>query len=191
MNQPLETSLVDKAIVFAVNAHRGTRRRGKEFPYIVHPLEALAIVATVTPDPEILAAAVLHDTIEDTETTYEELVAEFGERVARLVAEETDVRSTPDGTQLTWRQRKQRDMDNLKAAPRDVKIVAIGDKLSNMRAIARDYRVMGDELWKMFHEKDKATHAWRYRGLRSALSELNGTEAYREFDTLVTEVFDS
>lgn len=190
MNSPLNTELVDKAIIYATHAHQGTERRGKGFPYIIHPLEALTIVATITNDPELLAAAVLHDTIEDTETTYEDIEREFGKHVAWLVATETDVRQTPEGKELTWKERKQRDLDNLKKASREVKIVAIGDKLSNMRAIARDYRVKGDDLWNIFRVKDKATHAWRYRGLRDALRELSDTEAFKEFDTLVAEVFD-
>ena len=119
------------------------------------PLEAMEIVATMTNDPELLCAAVLHDTIEDTEVTYDDTKKEFGQHVADLVAQETDVRQKPDGTKLTWRERKQRDMNNLRDASREVKIIALGDKLSNMRAIARDYKIKGDELWKIFC----ATHA--------------------------------
>ncbi len=189
MNSPLDTALVDKAIIFATHAHRGTERRGKGFPYIVHPLEAMAIVATIDNAPDLLAAAVLHDTVEDTEVTLEQLQREFGSHVAELVAEETDVRELPNGQELTWRERKERDMDNLRVASREVKIVAMGDKLSNMRAIARDYRRMGDQVWQLFHVKDKAEHAWRYRGLRDAFVELADTFAFREFDQLVKEVF--
>ena len=189
MNSPLDTNLVDKAIIAATIAHGGTERRGKGFPYIIHPLEAMAIVATITNDPELLSAAVLHDAIEDTSMTYDEIKDQIGERVANLVAKETDVKEAPDGRKLTWQERKQRDMDNLSRASRDVKIVAMGDKLSNMRAIARDYREKGDELWQIFRVKDKATHAWRYRGLRDALNELSDTEAFKEFDSLVKEIF--
>ena len=189
MNLPMDTALVDKAIVFATNAHQGTERRGKGYPYILHPLEAMAIVATIDNDPDLLAAAVLHDTVEDTEVTLENLQREFGTHIAALVADETDVRTLPDGRELTWQERKKRDMDNLAAASREVKIVAMGDKLSNMRAISRDYRRKGDEVWQMFHVKDKATHAWRYKGLRDALRELSDTFAFQEFDRLVKEVF--
>ena len=87
MNTPLDTTLVDKAIVFATRAHQGTERRGKGFPYIVHPLEAMAIVATITNAPDLLAAAVLHDTVEDTDVTLDDLKQEFGEHIANLVAD--------------------------------------------------------------------------------------------------------
>ncbi len=189
-NSPLNTDLVDKAIVFATRAHHGTERRGKGFPYIVHPLEAMAIVATMSPDPELLAAAVLHDTVEDTDVTLEQIAREFGERVARLVSSETDVKTDANGEKLPWRERKQRDMDALRMAPREVKIVAMGDKLSNMRAIARDYQLHGDDIWQIFRVKDKAVHAWRFRGLRDAFTEIDDTFAYKEFSRLVDMVFD-
>lgn len=190
MNSPLNTDLIDKAIIYATQAHHGTERRGKGFPYILHPLEAMSIVATITNDPDLLAAAVLHDTIEDTDVTYDDIKREFGERIAYLVAKETDVKTDAVGIKLPWKERKQRDIDNLRQSSREVKIVALGDKLSNMRAIARDYRTKGDELWQIFHIKDKGTHAWRYRGLRDALSGLADTFAFQEFDALVKEIFD-
>ena len=77
-NKYIDSTLLDRAIIFAVNAHRNTERRGKGFPYIVHPLEAVEIVATITPDQELLAAAALHDTIEDTDVTVEDIRREFG-----------------------------------------------------------------------------------------------------------------
>ena len=189
MNSPMNTLLVDRAIIFATKAHHDTERRGKGFPYIIHPLEAMTIVATMTNDSEMLAAAVLHDTIEDTDATFDDIKREFGERVAFLVANETDVKQAPDGQKLPWKDRKQRDLDNLRNASREVKIIALGDKLSNMRAIARDYHTLGDSLWQMFHIKDKATHAWRYRSLRDALGELSDTFAFQEFDRLVNDTF--
>ena len=84
-NKYIDSTVLDKAIIFAVNAHHNTERRGKGFPYIVHPMEAVEIVATITPDQELLAAAALHDTIEDTDVTVEDIRREFGERIAGLV----------------------------------------------------------------------------------------------------------
>ena len=80
-------------------------------------------------------------------------------------------------------------IDRLAKASREAKIVALGDKLSNMRAIARDYSVKGDELWNLFHAKDPADHAWHYRGLLESLRELEDTFAFREFETLIQQVF--
>ena len=184
-NNALDTSLLDRAIIFAVRAHAGTERRGKGFPYIIHPMEAMEIVSTITADQELLAAAALHDTVEDTEVTVEELRAEFGDRVAGIVAAESD--STDTG--LDWHSRKQAALDKLRKATLDEKIVALGDKLSNMRAIARDYAVKGDALWSLFHASDPSEHAWRYRALADALRELEDTAAFQEFESLINQVF--
>lgn len=185
-NKPLNTELLDRAIAFAVRAHAGTERRGKGFPYIVHPLEAMAIVSTITPDQELLAAAVLHDTVEDTDVTIDDIRAEFGERVASLV--KVDSVGDDEGT---WHERKKKAIDLIANAPRDAKIVALGDKLSNMRAIARDYYEQGDTLWNLFRTNDPKEHEWHYRGLADALSDLKDTYAFNEFEWLINRVFGS
>ena len=188
-NKYLDTELMDRAIVFAVKAHHNTERRGKGFPYIIHPLEAVEIVATMTTDQELLAAAALHDTIEDTDVTVEQIRAQFGDRIAELVHSESDEFTEGVSEEDSWHDRKQAAIDRLAAASHDAKIVALGDKLSNMRAIWRDYQVKGDALWSIFHVKDKASHEWHYRGLAASLSDLSDTFAYREFLRLIDEVF--
>lgn len=191
-NKPLNTAVLDRAIIFAVKAHSGTERRGKGYPYIVHPMEAVEIVATMTSDQELLAAAALHDTLEDTSVTVDQIREEFGDRIAALVADETD--QIPGmawnvDEAATWHARKRAAIDRLARASRDAKTVALGDKLSNMRAIARDYAVQGDTLWNLFHVKDRKDHEWHYRGLAEALKELEDTFAYQEFIKLINQVF--
>lgn len=188
-NNPLNTELLDRAIIFAVKAHAGTERRGKGYPYIVHPLEAVEIVATMTPDQELLAAAALHDTVEDTEVTVDQIRAEFGERIAALVADESDTFEAGVPEADSWHSRKRAAIERLARASHDAKIVALGDKLSNMRAIARDYAVKGDELWNIFHAKDPKDHEWHYRGLADSLRELENTFAFKEFESLINQVF--
>ncbi len=196
-NKYLDTDLLDRAIIFAVQAHHNTERRGKGFPYIVHPMEAVEIVATITPDQQLLAAAALHDTIEDTDITVDDIRREFGDTIAELVHAESDqlngeVFDAQTGDEeATWHARKQAAIERLRNASHEAKIVAMGDKLSNMRAIARDYAVKGDELWKIFHAKNKADHEWHYRGLADSLSELSDTFAYKEFVALINQVFNS
>lgn len=186
MNNSLDTSLFDKAVKLAVEAHSGTERRCKGYPYIIHPMEAAAIVASMTNDQEMLAAAILHDTVEDTDVTLEQIREMFGERVAELVRHET----APDDENLTWRERKAIQVEQLKSAPLDSKIVALGDKLSNMQGIALDYRQVGDDVWKRFHAPNgKPDVEWYYRSLADALSELSGTAAYQGFVEMMEDVF--
>ena len=188
-NNPLNTELLDRAIIFAVKAHAGIERRGKGFPYIIHPMEAMEIVATMTTDQEVLAAAALHDTVEDTDVTIEDLRLEFGDRIASLVAQESEERPEGLSDEESWHDRKQAAIDRLAKAPHDAKIVALGDKLSNIRAIARDYAEIGDALWKRFHAKDPKDHEWHYRGLADSLRELQDTAAFQEFESLINTVF--
>lgn len=189
-NKPLDTEFFDKAIHFAIDAHHNTERRGKGFPYIIHCMEAVEIVASITPDPELLAAAALHDTVEDTDVTFEQLRTEFGDRVAALVQSESDTMPVGENECESWRARKQAAIDRIAASSLDSKIVAMGDKLSNMRAIARDYEQIGDELWNRFHAPNgKADHEWHYRGLAQSLSELSNTFAYKEFVELIEKTF--
>lgn len=188
-NHPLDTHLLDRAIIFAVNAHAGTERRGKGFPYIVHPMEAVEIVSTMTADQSLLAAAALHDVVEDTDITVEDLRKEFGDRIADLVAAESDAVIPGLSEAESWHERKQMAIDRLKAAPLEAQMVALGDKLSNMRAIARDYALLGEALWDIFHVNDPAEHAWHYRGLADALRPLQDTFAFREFESLIDQVF--
>ena len=188
-NKYMDTDLLDRAIIFAVKAHHNSERREKGFPYIVHPMEAVEIVATITSDQELLAAAVLHDTVEDTDVTLEDIRHEFGDRVASIVEAESDKNIEGVSETDTWMERKQTAIDRLRQAPLDAKIVAMGDKLSNMRAIYRDYLTKGDSLWQIFHVSDKSVHEWRYRKLAESLSDLSDTFAYKEFTGLIDKVF--
>ena len=189
MNKPLDTDLFDRAAAFALRAHAGTERRGKGFPYIIHPMEAAAIVASETSDPELLAAAILHDVVEDTPVTLEEIQRAFGARVASLVAAESDTPVPDVSEHESWYARKQEAIRRLRTASREAKLVALGDKLSNLRAIARDHAQRADGIWELFHVTDREAHEWHYRGLADALSELSGTYAYAEFLRLIEEVF--
>lgn len=188
-NKYMDTALFDKAMLFAIKAHSNTERRGKGFPYIIHPMEAVAIVATITSDMELLAAAALHDVVEDTDVTVGEIEREFGPRIAKLVAAESDPVIEGMSEEESWMQRKQFAIDRLAGSSYEAKVVAMGDKLSNLRAIANDYDQIGDQLWKRFHVSDPAAHAWHYRGLGAALSELEGTAAYSEFQYLLNKIF--
>lgn len=184
-----EKSIVDQAIIFASKAHFGQKRKGKDVPYIVHPLEAMSIVASVTSDPELIAAAALHDVIEDTKYTYEDLQAKFGKRVADLVKAESDVEQDDKEHEKSWKERKIEAIEKLKKATRDVQIVALGDKLANIRDMWRDYTTVGDKLWDRFNENDPKLHEWRYKELVNALSNLQGIEAYEEFKFRVNNLF--
>ena len=89
----------------------------------------------------------LHDVVEDTDTTIDEIAELFGDRVAYLVDSESENKRENLSAESTWKVRKQETLDHLKTAPIDVKMITLGDKLSNIRAINRDYNALGEALW--------------------------------------------
>ena len=182
--------LIEKAIVFATWAHEGAVRKGKGRPFILHPLEVLSIAASLTEDEEVLAAAVLHDTVEDTPVTREEIEWKFGFRVANLVAAESEDKRRDRSAESTWLIRKQEAIDQLQKAGRDAKLISICDKLSNLRDMDQDYAEIGDRIWERFHQKDKKLHAWYYTSIYDILSEEFGDiPALREVKAHLDSLF--
>ena len=181
--------ILDEAIVFATKAHEGQFRKGTSIPYILHPMEAAAIVGSMTTDEEIIAGAILHDVVEDTETTVEDVIVVFGKRVGSLVASESENKREDLPAESTWKIRKQETLNHLVAAPVDVKMITLGDKLSNIRAIYRDYQKIGDELWQRFNQKDKSEHYWYYSGIAKCITELCDYQAYKEYCDLIDRTF--
>ena len=181
--------IVDRAIILAVKAHSGDVRKGTKTPYIVHPIESCAIAASITDDKEIIAAAVLHDVVEDSEFTKEDLLKEFGERVTNLVCSDTEDKMRDISADKSWKLRKQATLDFLDKSTKEEQIICIADKLSNMRAIYRDYNRLGDKLWERFNQKDKNEHAWYYSGIADRLTLLTDTMAYKEYVELIRKTF--
>lgn len=164
---------LDKAIKFATEAHSGAFRTGTTIPYIVHPLEALSIAATLTDDEDILAATVLHDVLEDTSTSFAKLAMEFGPRIATLVASESEKEYAELPPVEGWERRKKEAVERIRAAECDVKIVAFSDKLANLRAIHRDYSEIWEELWERFDQKDPLRQLWYYGSFKDLLDEYD------------------
>ena len=182
--------LVSEAIAFAVKAHDGMRRKKSESPYILHPMEAAVIVGTMTDDQNLIAAAALHDVVEDAGITIEEIEAKFGKRVRELVESETEDKRTDLPPSDTWRIRKEESLEVLKNTDDvAVPIVWIGDKLANMRSIYRDWKIEGDAMWQKFNQKDVNEQAWYYRSIVTLTERLSNTSAWLEYKTLTELVF--
>ena len=186
-----QLTLLDRAILFAVKAHAGAVRRDGHTPYILHCTEAAAIAATMTQEQEVLAAAVLHDVVEDTDVTAETLKSEFGSRVALLVGAMSENKRPDLPPEATWLVRKEETIAALEEST-DLAVAQLylADKLSNLRGIARDYEEYGDDLWEFFHQKSRAKQSWYYYRLETALEKLSDTDAFHEFHRLRIRVFE-
>ena len=182
--------LVSEAVAFAVKAHDGMRRKKSEAPYILHPMEAAVIVGTMTDDQHVIAAAALHDVVEDADITIEEIEEKFGRRVRELVESETEDKRVDLPPSSTWRIRKKESLDVLKNSD-DIAVLMVwlGDKLANMRAIYRDFKVEGEAMWQRFNQKDASEQSWYYRSIVELTKALSDTSAWLEYKTLTELVF--
>lgn len=181
----------DEAARFAVEMHAGMMRKGDRLPYILHPMEVASIAASMTDDQDVLCAALLHDVVEDTPTTIDEVAERFGSRVAELVASETeDKRPNVDPSQ-SWQVRKEESLALLRETQdRGVKMLWLADKLANMRSFSRLHKRLGNRLWDGFNQKDPHKQAWYYAEVAEALAELRETAAWQEYDQLRQIVFE-
>lgn len=175
--------MIEEAVAFAKRAHAGAVRKGTNIPYITHPLETAVLVSLMSDDPELIAAALLHDVIEDAGVTAKELEERFGKRVAQLVVVESEDKSK------SWLERKSATVEHLKGASREIKILTLGDKLSNLRSTARDYLLVGEDVWLRFNEKDKSKHGWYYGGIMKELADMREYPCFREYELLYHKVF--
>lgn len=157
------TISIQKAIIFATLKHQKQVRKSTTIPYIVHPMEVMQILTDLDCSEKTIIAGILHDTLEDTETTPEEIQKEFGEDVLSLVKLESEDKSK------TWKERKQSTIDHLKTAMLDVKLICFADKLSNLRSIYRDNLDIGDKIWERFNATKEDLH-WYYKGIIDVIS---------------------
>ena len=181
-----QNELLNKAIIYAVEKHAGQLRKGTQIPYIVHPMEVLALLNEMRADMTVIIAGVLHDTVEDTSATIDDIIREFGEDVAELVGNHTEDKSK------TWLQRKSQGLRELAEGSFDLKCLVLADKLSNVRNMHRDYMIEGDEYWDRFNAPFEK-QAWYYNSAVKALEELKDNEntavRYNEFKEIVEKTF--
>ena len=182
--------LINKAIIFATKHHEGVCRKGKLIPYIIHPMEVMGIISSITDDVDIIAAGALHDLVEDTDVTLDDIKREFNERVASIVAAESQNYLPGYTDDLSWEEVRRLQIEKIKHASIEVKIVALADKLSNIKAIYIDKTKIGSKIWDLFSEKNPHLHKWRFYELLKCFDELNDTFAFKEFEYFVNKTFE-
>jgi (p)ppGpp synthase/HD superfamily hydrolase len=181
--------MIFKAIEYAAEAHRGQLRKGTQIPYIFHPMSVAKMLLEHNCPEHLVVAGLLHDTIEDTPVTADDIRREFNDEVAALVtgASERDKKDT-------WENRKKETLEHLSTASHDLLILSCADKLDNIRSIHRDYKQMGEKLWERFH-RSRDKQEWYYTRLahlfQQRLPEFESFPLAEEFIKEVSEVFGS
>lgn len=166
------TPQIKKAIQFAARKHHGQwRAEAEPLPYITHLFSTALLVAEDGADDDTVSAALLHDTIEDTATTREELAAAFSERVAELVAAVSEVK-VEDGKKLNWKERKERYLASIKTAPDEALLISVADKIDNIESMLEEIARTGNGIFAKFGHAP-AEYLW-YHGevLRIAQARL-------------------
>jgi (p)ppGpp synthase/HD superfamily hydrolase len=179
-NQPMST--LHEAIIFASRKHDIQKRKGTNIPYFSHCAEVMQILTANGCSEKTIIAGVLHDVLEDTETSPYELTEKFGKEVFDIVNAESEDKSLP------WKERKQATITHMTSAPLEVKQVCCADKLANLRSIAADLKSIGEELWERFNAPKKDIE-WYYNGLFAALADLSSYLMYGELKEVLEEVF--
>lgn len=154
---------IERALVFAAKAHERQYRKQTDTPYITHPMSVALILQQEGCDETVVIAGLLHDVVEDSESSVEDIKREFGKKVADIVAACTE----PDKG-LDWKTRKQNLVNVYATAPIEVKLVACADKLHNLRTIRSDRVLVGEKVWRRFNS-GKTSQEWYYRAVVKAL----------------------
>ena len=175
-------NILEEAIIYATVMHQGKMRKFGNRPFILHPLEVAQILATMTDDQEIIAAGILHDIVEDTDGTLEEIEKRFGQRVALIVSSESETDYPGEEKSATWKRRKEESLKVLRnSSDIGVKMLWLADKLANIRSLSGMYSEQGEKMWKRFHQSDPEMQRWYYRSIAENVElSLNRTGAFKE-----------
>jgi (p)ppGpp synthase/HD superfamily hydrolase len=172
---------VEEAIAFAARAHTGQLRKKTGLPFIWHPLAVGRLLQDEGFPETVVAAGILHDTVEDTTVSLAEVRERFGEDVAEIV----DGCTEPEHKTRPWEERKQHTIEFMRTAPFEVRVVAAADKIDNLRAITAELGRVGEDVWARF-KRGREKQAWYYREVAKSIRK-NG-EAAAIFDLLDAEI---
>lgn len=146
-------SLVEKALRIAVEAHQGQHRKGDNSPYIAHPVMVALMLRERGFSDRVVAAALVHDVLEDTEYSEANLVTELGEEVVEIVRVVSEDKSLP------WEERKKKYIEAVRLGSDEAKAVSTADKIHNVKSVLGAYEVVGEPLWQQFN-RGKAQKLW-------------------------------
>jgi (p)ppGpp synthase/HD superfamily hydrolase len=176
--------LVEKALQVAAVAHDGQYRKNSKIPYISHPMAVGMILQKAGYRDEIIAAGILHDTVEDTDLSLANIEREFGEEIAEIV----EGCSEPDKS-LSWEERKEHTIAYLKTASEEIRIVVSADKLHNVRSILHDVEHDGESVWDRF-KRGRDQQEWYYRNVIESLGHLSKFQLLEELKLEVERLFE-
>ncbi|WP_077302781.1 HD domain-containing protein [Virgibacillus pantothenticus] len=173
---------------FATTAHQGQFRKNSKTPYITHPIRVANILEEAGCSEEVVCAAYLHDVVEDTSYTIQDIASRFGKHITFLVCAHTENKSLP------WEKRKQHTIHVLQTSNMEVKQLIVADKLDNLLSIEEDLKLLGDAVWDNFNapvDKQK----WYYQSIAAVMydgvSPKETPSFFKHYEHTVSRVFHS
>ena len=172
---------IERAIAVAAKYHHGQFRRGDQaLPYIMHPFSVAMMLFEYTDDEDVVVAALLHDTLEDTVYTTALLERDFGARVKEIVLTVTEDK------QLPWRKQKEGYIKNLKVAGKEALLVAAADKIHNLRSHVDEAKISGAEYWDLF-KMSVEEYMWFYGEVLKVLQDRLDSDIVKRLEILYAE----
>lgn len=177
-------SNINFAIEFASIAHKNQFRKGTNIPYISHPFAVGMMLQKENYAEEVVIGGILHDVIEDTAVTLEEISLLFGERVSTLVSG-----CTEKNKKWSWEERKRDAIQKVKTADKETCFIICADKLHNLLSIQEDLKKNGAEVWSRFN-RGREKQKWYYESVMENLEEQIGEEnIFKQLKTVINDVF--
>ena len=183
MNQ----NIIEKAIVFATNAHMGQVRKSEpSIPYIMHPIAVANMLMEYGADENVIAAAALHDVVEDTEYTLEDIKENFGADIAHLV----ECASEMDKTK-SWEERKKEKIEAMRDKTLREKLIPTADKIHNIESLKRIFDKKGYKDFSSF-KRGEEKQEWYFRGIYKSLvyGENKNNPLFKRLENSINDVFD-
>ena len=180
-----ELELLDYAIYFATRAHNGQKRKSdKDVDMIFHPFTVGMMLQRSGASEEAVIAGILHDVVEDTRYTINDIKEEFGDDIAKVVLEVSEKKELP------WDERKQEAIDRIKIASIDGKLVECADKISNLETMYNLYVEQGDDIWKSF-KRPKEKQKWYYTEMYKAVIEntIEDNNLFKRYKEVLEKLF--
>ena len=185
---------IARAFNFAYKAHKGQTRKASDIPYIIHPMEVAVILIKNKARDNVVIAGLLHDVVEDTPISLEEIRNEFGEEIARLVDGATEpLELRKEDAKTKWKRRKKHTIKLIKTADIDLKMLSCADKLANINSKIEDYEKIGEKLWGKFNAP-KSEQEWYYRSMLNSYKHepsIAHLDIYKELRKCIKELFDN
>lgn len=178
--------MIEQAKAFAEKAHKNHFRKISKEPYITHPIRVAKRLKEAGCSEDVIAAAYLHDVVEDTPYKMADISDHFGETVAELVAGHTENKS------LSWQKRKQHTIDSLEHADSDIKKLIVADRLDNLLDLKKDLNQYGETVWDFFnagYSKQKWYNEAIVNHMYDNISEDAIPDFFSEFEDAVADIF--